>query len=220
MLQKSTLLFLKNLQKHNTKEWMDANKTAYIAAKSDWENLINQVIAECTKWEPQLAGQEAKKCTFRQNRDVRFSKNKDPYKNNFGASIKIDGKKSPYAGYYIHAQPYACFLGGGFYMPEPPVLAKIRQEIDYDLPAFTKIIKSAAFTKAYPAGVSKENTLVNIPKGYAIDNPAAEWLKLKSFVATSPLPEDVLTSPKAVAHIVATLKGLQPFIQFVNRAVE
>jgi uncharacterized protein (TIGR02453 family) len=220
MLNKTTLQFLKNLQANNNKPWMDDNRPAYENAKADWEQLVAKVIEQLAKQEPLIADLLPKNYTFRMNRDVRFSKNKEPYKCNFGASIKIGGKKSNYAGWYFQAQPSANFLGGGFWMPEPPVLAKIRQEIDYDLPAFTKIITNKKFTSTYTNGLGTEASLVNVPKGYTADNAAAPYLKLKSFTAITSITDAQMCSKDAVKIIVDGLVALHPFLQFVNRAVE
>jgi uncharacterized protein (TIGR02453 family) len=137
---------------------MNVNKKAYENAKADWEQMVGDVIKGVSKTEPALQDLLPKNCTFRMNRDVRFSKNKEPYKCNFGASIKIGGKKSTYAGYYFHVEPGASFVGGGFYMPEAPVLSKIRQEIDYDLAIFKKIINNKKFTTVYTNGISTKET--------------------------------------------------------------
>jgi uncharacterized protein (TIGR02453 family) len=220
MLNKTTLQFLKSLQANNNKPWMDANRPAYENAKADWEQLVALVIAGLTKHEPLIADLLPKNCTFRMNRDVRFSKNKEPYKCNFGASIKVGGKKSNYAGWYFHAEPGANFFGGGFWMPEPIVLTKIRQEIDYDLPAFTKIINNKKFTAVYKNGLGSEASLVNVPKGYDAANPAAPYLKLKSFTAIASFTDAQLCSKDAVKIIVDGLVALHPFLQFINRSVD
>jgi uncharacterized protein (TIGR02453 family) len=220
MLNKTTLQFLKNLKANNNKPWMDANQDAYKAAKQDWEQFVTQIIAGLAKHEPLLADILAKNCTFRQNRDVRFSKNKDPYKANFGASIKIGGKKSAFAGWYVHAEPDSNFIGGGFWMPEPDVTAKIRQEIDYNFAEFTKIVSNKKFKAAYTDGLGQEYRLVNVPKGYDATNPAANYLKLKSFTAIAPITNAQLLSKDAVKITLDALLALQPFIQFINRVIE
>ena len=219
MLQKSTIQFLQNLQKNNHKTWMDANKKAYENAKADWEQMVGDVIKGLSKTEPALQDLLPKNCTFRMNRDVRFSKNKEPYKCNFGASIKIGGKKSPYAGYYFHVEPGASFVGGGFYMPEAPVLSKIRQEIDYDLATFKKIINNKKFTTVYTNGISTNVSLVNIPKGYAPDNAASAYLKLKSFIAVASIKNEELHDKAIGKKVIDSMAALKPFLDFLNRAV-
>ncbi|HLO80078.1 MAG TPA: DUF2461 domain-containing protein, partial [Chitinophagaceae bacterium] len=125
------LSFLKKLKKNNNKPWFDANRHLYVEAKVEFEDFVSSLITSYGKHDPAIAHLLPKDCIFRINRDVRFSKDKSPYKNNFGASITSGGKKSPFAGYYVHIEPGAGFVGGGLWQPMPDMLAKVRQEIDY-----------------------------------------------------------------------------------------
>jgi len=126
MLQPASIKFLKELKKHNHKEWFEANRKQYDAAKNDFAELVQSVIEKFGKKDESIATLKAKDCMFRINRDVRFSKDKSPYKTNMGASIVKGGKKSPLAGYYFHFEPGNSFVGGGSWMPEPEGLKKIR----------------------------------------------------------------------------------------------
>ena len=220
MLQSSTLLFLKQLAKNNNKPWFDANRKKYDEAKKDFENFIQALIEQFGKKDPPIAALTAKSCLFRINRDIRFSKDKTPYKKNFAASINRGGKKSVLAGYYFHLEPGNSFIGGGIWMPMPAETQKIRQEIDYCYDEFKKIIHSKKFAGIY-AGLDREDAilLTNVPKGYTKDNPAAEFLKLKSWVAMSPLTDAALTSKGLLKQSVEALSAIQPFIDFLNRAV-
>jgi uncharacterized protein (TIGR02453 family) len=120
MIQASTLKFLKELKKNNNKPWFDANRKRYEEAKKDFENFIQQVINAHSKKDKTLASLKAKDCMFRINRDVRFSKDKSPYKTNLGASINKGGRKAfQTAGYYFHLEPGQLFVGGGVYQPFP-----------------------------------------------------------------------------------------------------
>src|ERR1700730_13780996 len=116
MLQSSTLKFLKNLKKHNNKAWFDTNRSTYENAKADFENFIQSVLHRHGKKDADLKDLVARKCMFRINRDVRFSKDKSPYKTNFGASMDRGGRKSGFAGYYFHLEPGSSFVGGGLWM--------------------------------------------------------------------------------------------------------
>ena len=150
MLQISTVKFLKDLKKHNNKPWFDANRKIYEAAKADYLNFIQKVIDSHGKNDPEIRNIVAKDCLFRINRDVRFSKDKSPYKTNFGASINKGGKQSvSTAGYYFHLQPGESFTGGGIWMPEKENLQKIRQEVDYNLDDFKKIISGKKFKTVF-----------------------------------------------------------------------
>ncbi|MBX9784662.1 MAG: DUF2461 domain-containing protein [Chitinophagaceae bacterium] len=221
MLQSSTLKFLSNLKKNNNKPWFDANRKQYEDAKADFANFIQTIIEKHGKKDASIAHLQAKECMFRINRDVRFSKDKSPYKTNMGAFINAGGKKSNLAGYYFHLEPGGCFAGGGMYMPMPPDLAKIRQEIDYNLADFKKIISSKKFKTAYgDFDRDAEYLLSRVPKGYEADNPAADYLKLKSFVATIKIPDISLTSKTLVKEVSTAFEALQPLIEFLNKAVK
>ncbi len=221
MLQTSTLQFLKQLAKNNNKEWFDANRKKYDAAKADYIQSIQKIIDEFSKTDATLAAVDEKKCLFRINRDIRFSKDKSPYKINFGASINAGGKISFNAGYYLHIQPGNSFVGGGVYQPMPDVLKKVRQEVDYNFDEFNKIINSKKFKAVYKNGLSKEGemSLSRPPKGYDENNPAVEYLKLKSFIAIAPLTDEQVTDKKFVSTIVKAFEALHPLIVFLNKAL-
>jgi uncharacterized protein (TIGR02453 family) len=221
MLQPATIKFLKNLKKNNNKPWFDANRPIYETAKKDYETFIQQVIDKLAKSDETIGGIKAKECMFRINRDVRFSKDKSPYKSNFGAFINKGGKKSNLAGYYFHLEPGASFIGGGLWMPMPKELAQVRQEIDYCFNDFKKITGAAGFKKAYgKVHDGDDYKLQRVPKGYEADNPAAEYLKLKSFTAMKSIADNELTDPELVKKSVAALQALQPLIEFINRAIK
>jgi uncharacterized protein (TIGR02453 family) len=221
MLQTSTLQFLKQLKKNNTKEWFDANRKKYEAARSDFTSLVQSVIDEFCKTDTTLSSLAAKDCMFRINRDIRFSKDKSPYKTNFGASINTGGKKSFKAGYYLHIEPGKSFVGGGVYDPFPDVLKKVRQEVDYNFDEFNKIINNKNFKAVYAKGLSKDGelSLSRPPKGYDENNPAIEFLKLKSFIAIAPLTDEQLTDKKFRSAIIKSFEALQPLIVFLNNAL-
>ncbi|MBL7731068.1 MAG: DUF2461 domain-containing protein [Chitinophagaceae bacterium] len=221
MLQPSTIKFLKDLKKNNNKPWFDKNRTVYEAAKQDFAAFIQQVINTHSKKDEGLKNLLAKDCMFRINRDVRFSKDKSPYKTNLGASINQGGKKAwNYAGYYFHLEPGGCFAGGGLYMPPPEELKKVRQEIDYNFADFKKIISSKKFKALYgDLDQSAEYKLSRVPKGYEPDNPAAEYLKLKSYIAMIKISDADLTSKDLVKKTAAAFEALQPVITFLNKAM-
>ena len=220
MLQNSTIKFLKDLKKNNNKPWFDANRKIYEVAKADFANFIQKVIDLHCKKDPSIKSLVAKDCMFRINRDVRFSKDKSPYKTNFGAYLNSGGKKALFGGYYFHCEPGQSFMGGGLWMPMPPELNKVRQEIDYNFADFKKILSSKKFKSVY-SDLSREAeyTLTRVPKGYEVNNPAAEYLKLKSFVALTPLKDADLTAKDLAKKTVAAFEALQPVIEFINESL-
>ena len=149
MLEPQTLKFLTALKKNNNKPWFDAHRAQYEAARIDFSNFIQLVIDAVQKSDTTITGMTARDCIFRINRDIRFSKDKTPYKSHFGASIKRSGRKSPFAGYYFHCEPGNSFVGGGMWMPEPAALKNMRQEIDYNWDEFQQIINEKNFKKTY-----------------------------------------------------------------------
>lgn len=220
MLKPATLKFLKDLKKNNNKPWFDAHRNEYDASKNDFANFIQAVIDKHAKSDPTIKSIAAKDCMFRINRDVRFSKDKSPYKTNMGAYISRGGKKSIYAGYYFHCEPGQCFVGGGLWMPMPPELNKVRQEIDYNLAVFKKIITSKKFKSVYKdLSHDPEYILSRVPKGYEPDNPAAEYLKMKSFVTMTSLNDSDLTSKDLVKKTTTAFEALQPLIGFINESL-
>jgi uncharacterized protein (TIGR02453 family) len=220
MLQPSSLKFLKDLKKNNNKAWFDANRKQYESAKNDFALFVQELIEAHGKKDKSIAHLTAKDCMFRINRDVRFSKDKSPYKTNMGAFINPGGKKAITAGYYIHFEPGGSFAGGGLYMPMPPELSKVRQEIDYNLSDFNKIICSKKFKTVYKdLDKSAEYMLSRVPKGYEPNNPAADYLKLKSFVAVISLKNADITTPGFKKQILTAFETLQPLNEFLNKAV-
>jgi len=218
MLQKETFRFLEQLKLNNSKEWMDANRKSYEAAKADYEAFVTELIGGLSKLVPAMAELTAKQCIFRLNRDIRFSNDKSPYKSNFGAAFSIGGRKSEYAGFYLHLEPGQSFVGGGCWMPSAEVLKKIRQEIYYDLDTFNGIVASKAFRKLYPQ-IDGEK-LKKAPQGYDPEDPAIEYLKHKSFTVGHPLQDADLQTGKAAAKVLQSFETMLPFIDFLNRAME
>ena len=221
VIQPSTLKFLKDLKKNNNKPWFDAHRKEYEAAKKDFEQMIQAVIDRHGKTDKTISHLKAKDCLFRINRDIRFSKDKTPYKTNMGAYINRGGKKSLYGGYYFHCEPGQSFVGGGLWMPMPNELNKVRQEIDYNLAEFKKIIGSKKFKSVYnDVSRDAEYTLSRVPKGYEADNPAAEYLKLKSFVAIAKVSDADLNSKEIVKKITTAFEALQPMLAFINHSID
>src|SRR3989304_4261485 len=130
MLKKSTLTFLKKLKKNNNREWFNANKHLYDDARYDFEVFVFDLIQNISVFDESVSGLEPKDCLFRIYRDVRFSKDKAPYKQNFGAVIQIGGRKSSKSGYYIHLEPGGKnMLASGIYMPMPDKLSSVRNHV-------------------------------------------------------------------------------------------
>ena len=222
MLDKITISFLSGLARNNNKEWFEKHRNEYDAARADFQNFVGKVLQSHQQEDEDLAPLTVKDCLFRINRDVRFAKDKSPYKTNFAAYMAKGGKKSHFAGYYIHIEPGKSFLGGGVWMPMPAETKKIRQEIDYSFAEFEKILGSAMFKRSFAGGLeqSAETKLSKVPKGYEKENPAAEYLKLKSWLATRKLTDEELSSKELIKKVQTSFQALQPLIKFLNQSLE
>ncbi len=220
MIQKNTIDFLKSLKKNNNKPWFDTNKKTYEEARAAFSDSITQIIGIISRIDPDIANLTAKECMFRINRDVRFSKDKRPYKHNMSAYFNKAGKKGNGAGYYVHIEPGQSFVAAGIWMPEPGDLAKIRQEIDYNFVEWKKMIGSAEFKKQFEKGIDTSNSLVRPPKGYDEENPAIEFLKLKSFVTSRPFTDAEVMSREFANGLSKSFKAIKPLVSFLNRALD
>lgn len=219
MLQKATIDFLSKLEKNNNKNWFDANRDAYEAAKADFEIFVAHIHGKLAKIEPKMTDQKPKNSIFRIFRDVRFSKDKTPYKPHFSAYFSRGGRKAPDAGYYVHVQPGGkSFVAGGLWMPEGPLLKSARQEIDYNFKEFQSILNKASFKKLYPKLEGEQ--LKTLPQGYTADNPAIEFLKMKSFIASAKLTDKEIASKDAETVILERFTAMKPLVEFLNRALD
>jgi len=222
MLHPKTLQFLTKLKKNNSREWFNEHRNDYDAAKENFIELVNQILAQAGQFDQDIAVLSYKDCIFRINRDVRFSKNKDPYKNNMAAYFVKGGKKSWLAGYYFHCEPGGkSFIGGGLYGGEPDQIKKVRQEIDYNWEDFKGILDNKVFKKTF-GDLSREEgmSLIREPKGYEKDNPAIDYIKLKNFIVSVPISDEELIDKKLIKKIITCFATMQPMLQFLNRAIE
>lgn len=214
---KPTFDFLLALQAHNNKPWFQAHRVEYEVARQCYAEFIDDFIQEFRLIED-FENLSAKDCVFRIYRDVRFAKDKAPYKPNMGASIALGGKHSLRAAYYIHIEPPGkSFLAGGVYMPTPDQLAAIRRAIDRDPSKLKAAIGSKPFKK-YFGSLSGEK-LKTPPRGYPADHPEIELLKYKQFITSSALTDKDVLSPRLVAGTVEVFAALKPLLDFLNDAV-
>lgn len=213
------LKFLSDLSKHNNRPWFEKNKDQYLVAKDNFGQFITRFHSELVKFNPSLGGLDPKKLPFRIYRDVRFSKDKRPYKNNMGAGISPGGKMMQEPGYYIHIEPGKSFIAGGIYMPEPPNLAKIRQEIDYNGDKLEKILNSKSFKKWFD-GFEDWDKLKTVPKGYPKDHPRLDWLKNKTYVVSHYFKDAEVKNKNFVKQLVEACKAMTPMNDFLKEAME
>lgn len=211
-----SISFLKALKNNNNKEWFDKNKNKYLEAKEEFEAFIQKIISGLAKFDKRVSpDMKAKDCMFRIYKDVRFSKDKTPYKTHFGAHVTPGGKKSSVAGYYFHFDPTNIFIAGGNWQPEPDHLQAIRQEIDYNGDKLVKILKSPTFKK-YFKDLSDEDKLKTCPKGFDKEHKYLELLKLKSFVAYCDMDVKKLKSKDFDKQVVTGFKAMHPLLEFLR----
>jgi uncharacterized protein (TIGR02453 family) len=215
MIQQSTLDFLKNLKANNNKEWFEKNRKMYEAARADQLAFVTAVLSEMGKWEDRVKALAPKKCSFRINRDIRFSKDKSPYKSSMSFQVHPIGAK---AGYYFHLEPGETFVGGGLYGLETDKIKAVRQEIDYNLDEFKGIMNTPAFKKHFSE--LSGDKLKTIPKGYDKDHPGAEWLKHKDFYVGTKLEDKDLLSKDLLKKTIDIYKTMQSFMRFMDRALQ
>ena len=221
MIEQATLQFLKDLKKNNNKDWFDKHRTRFESARNNFEQFTAEVIKRLGKTDESIAHLQARQSTFRQNRDVRFSKDKSPYKVNMGMYLSKGGRKGIQAGYYFHLEPGKSMVAGGLWMPMAPELKKVRQEIDYNFEEFDNIVNSKKFLSSFQnLDRSAEFTLLRPPKGYEADNPAVEYLKLKSIIASKSITDAELASTQLAKNITGYFETIKPLVDFLNRAVE
>lgn len=213
------LKFLQALSKHNDRAWFEKNKGAYLEAKENFDEFLATFLNELIKFNPDLAALNPKKLAFRIYRDVRFSKDKSPYKINMGAGFSPNGKLVQEPGYYLHIQPgNKSFIAGGIYMPDPANLNKIRQEIDYNGDRLEKIVKDKKFTKWFK-GFDDFDKLKTVPKGFAKDHPRLEWLKHKSYIVSHPFSDAQVKDKKFLKSITAASQAMKPLNEFLKEAI-
>ncbi len=221
MLNETTFQFFRELRENNHKEWFDLNRPRYELVKKDYHALVKKVLAIIHEFDPRVSDLEVKDCTFRINKDIRFSKDKSPYKTHLGIAVNPFGKKMETPSYYIHLdEKGGSFVGGGLYMPQGPTLKKIRKEISNYSEDFESILLDKNFKKHF--GKLDEEEAIKLkrpPQGYDENSPGLEWLKFKSFTATYPLTLQDIKDSNWEEKIKQSLQALKPFLDFLNRGI-
>lgn len=221
MALKDAFQFLEELKNNNNKEWFHEHKKQYELFKKEYHALIAALLEEMKKGDPMLNDLEVKNCTFRINRDIRFAKDKSPYKTNLGIwfSTRKNQKNAP--GYYVHYEKGKSFIAGGLYCPEPEEVKKIRKEIAFFYDDLDEILNDVAFKNTFHAlDRDEQNVLKKAPKDFEPNHPAIEHLKLKSYTASYPLKDADFFEANFAKKIADKLLLLKPLNEFLNRALE
>lgn len=220
MLSKNTLQFLEDLKANNNRDWFLANKKRYEAYKKEYHQLIGDFLNVMKPQDASLEMLEIKNCTFRINRDIRFSKDKSPYKSHMGIWMSTNAGSPNAPGYYIHIEKGASFIAGGLYSPEAADLKKIRKEIAFFYDDLEEILNDAAFKKYFDGfNRTEANSLKTTPKDFEKDHPAIEFLRLKSFTVFRKFEDKELFNPSFVKNAAEKLIAIKPLLAFLNRGL-
>ncbi len=209
--------FLNKLKKNNNRDWFNDHKKEFVELKEQFEVFINQLIPKIKQLDGFNGSLSAKDCIFRIYRDVRFSKNKAPYKTHFGAYLADGGRKSSFAGYYVHIEPEGSFAGGGVYHPDPAVLKELRYEIMDKTDEFKEIISASGFKKVYPEIYGEK--LKTAPKGFPKDFEDIELLKFKSYALVHAIDDKTIRSSDFEDYLLNLYKTAKPFNSFFNKVI-
>lgn len=215
---KEILDFLKDLEANNSREWFDQNRDRYDATRKKFLTVAEFMIHEIRQFDEEIQALNPKDCVFRIFRDVRFSKDKLPFKSNYGCYVARGGKKSGFAGYYLHIQPGECFLSGGIYMPPPEHLQAIRQEIYYHPEKYIELIEDKKFKSIYT--LPYFDKLKTAPKGYPKDWAHVELIKNRSYAVGHKIEEQELFAPDFLEKAIELFKVIRPFNHYLNKAVD
>ena len=218
MFDPDILTFLKDLKQNNNRDWFQANKATYQACKDNFISNIELIIHTVSQFDNSVAGLAPKDCIFRINRDIRFSKDKSPYKTNFGAFIAPGGRNKGKAGYYVHIEPGNAFLAGGIYMPPSPVLKAIRQEIFENFEEFRQIVEDKTFVKHFK--YIDADKLKTKPKGFPDDFEGLEYLKFKHYTVLKSINDKDFLQPDFMNVVKEVFEALFTLNRFLNYAIE
>jgi uncharacterized protein (TIGR02453 family) len=218
-----SLAFLKQLKRNNRREWFQPRKEEYEALLlQPMRDLVEDMDVQLAAIAPEFVG-DPRRSIFRIYRDVRFSKDKSPYKTHIAAwfrhrrasqSVGTEAESGG-AGIYVHVEPGGCMVAGGIWMPARPVLNRLRDAIG-DAPAtFEKTLAGAAFRKRFGA-LSEEKVLTRVPRGFAPDHPAARWLRYASFTVSAPLTDAQVCAPGLAKALARDVKLMLPLVRWLN----
>lgn len=217
-LPDSTLDFFRQLRENNYAEWFQANKNWYQQIRAAMMELTGEWIGQIGTFDNRIKGLEPKDCLFRINRDIRFAADKSPYKTNMGSFMAPGGKKSIYAGYYVHIEPGGSFISGGVYMPQPALLKVLRKEVYATVDELLAIVNSKAFNVVYT--IWEQDMLRKAPVGFPKDYEHLFWLRMKHYVAVHNITDEMVTSADFAPYVTERFKVLFPFNRYFNEIID
>ena len=215
---KAAIDFIKDLRENNNRDWFNTHKGRYQEALEIFRGFAGELLAGMSAFDPSLGNLEPRDTIFRIYKDVRFSKDKSPYKTHFGCWMTKGGRKSTDAGYYFHLEPGNSFMAAGVWMPPKEQLNLIRQEILYDADSYLKLINSPLMQANYERG-GKEDMLKKGPVGFPKDFAHMEELKYKHYVWHRYYSDSEVLGKDFTGKVVLDYEGLYPLVSYLNHAM-
>lgn len=212
------LEFISELTENNNRDWFNAHKKRYQDALELFRSFTGELLAGIAKFDPAVGNLEPKDAIFRIHKDVRFSKDKLPYKTHFGCWMARGGRKSTDAGYYFHLEPGKSFMAAGVWMPPKEQLNLIRQEILYQPEPYLKLINAPQMKAHYERG-GKEDMLKKGPLGFPKDFIHMDELKYKHYVWSRSYSDSEVRHKDFASKVVEDCKGLFPMVSYLNHAM-
>lgn len=209
MISADTLGFLKDLKIHNTRDWFTEHKKRYTHARQEFAELIDTTAEELS-----LTDVLEDKKIFRINRDVRFSKDKSPYKNNLSGFFTRAGAARR-GGYFLSVEPGGkSVVGGGFYAPEKEDLLRIRREFEMDVTEIEKITGDSSFIEHF--GVLRGESLKSAPRDFDKEHPHIKWIRMKQFYAFREFTDKEVVHPSFPSEVISTFIAIRPFFDYMS----
>jgi uncharacterized protein (TIGR02453 family) len=221
-----SLRFLRGLARNNTRPWFEAHRAGYEQhVKEPMAELVGEMDVRLARLAPEMTG-DPRRSLFRIHRDVRFSKDKSPYKTNAGCWFFHTGATSKVgreadgggAGFYFHLQPGASFVAGGCWMPPRPALQRFRARLAADLRGWERIVLAPAFRKRF-GSLSEDDMLKRVPRGFECDHPAGRWLRHQSFTVSRALTDAQVTNARLTATLADDFTRMLPLVRWLNSAL-
>jgi uncharacterized protein (TIGR02453 family) len=209
------LTFLRSLKRNNRRDWFLAHRDDYDTyVRGPMLEIVQRLADDMRAFAPEIVC-DPKTAVYRIYRDVRFSPNKAPYKTHIAASFPTRGlPKHEGAGLYFHVSPTEVWVGSGMYAPQTAQLQAVREHIAQHVRRLRAIVESPGFRKT--VGTLDGERLQRVPRGFAADHPAAEFLKYRQFLAGCELPPRLATSPKFYGTILNVFRQVTPLARFLN----
>lgn len=231
---KMIMAFLRNVAANNNREWFQEHRHEYEEARADFEQGVAKAIGRIAEFDPSVAHLTVKDCTYRFYRDTRFSQDKSPYKDHFGAYISARGKKSLHGGYYLHVQPDGCLVACGSYWLPTNILTSCRNEIMGNEEEWLRCVESDEFQRYYGCDLApcteRESwetkqgfgleRLKTCPAGFPRDYEYVKYLRLKNYCCWHRVSDAFFEGDRWLAKMVPMLQAAKPMQDFINAVID